>query len=439
MKTAPLVAVSLSPRDLNAALGEPQLSVMNFLNEVKIHYPQAISFSAGRPAEDFFHVREVTAKMDRFLEEECRRTGLDEAAILGSIGQYGRTNGIIGPHLARHLAIDEHIRVDPEDIVVTSGCQEAMALVLIGLLRRRDDVLLTADPTYIGMTGLARLLGIEVVPVACGAHGIDLHDLARQVAKVRAAGKNPRAVYAIPDFNNPLGCDMPHDRREALLALADKLDFLIVEDNPYGMFGYDDVARATLKSLDRHGRVIYLGTFSKTLFPSLRLGFLVTDIRVRDEHGASRRLTEMLSPIKSLTTVNTSALLQAMVGGVLIDADYSLRRHVAPVRDHYRTNRDAMLDALEGAFPAGDPLRASVTWNRPNGGFFLTMTLPFPFDDACLEACAAQAGVIVVPMSYFALTPGRANQIRLSFCANTPSEIDRGVARLAEFIRRRIA
>lgn len=411
---------------LNPALFEPSLSVMNFLNEVKINYPGAISFSAGRPAEAFFQVRDRIAQLDDYLDQWPGELGL--------FGQYGRTNGIIGDALAQHLAKDEDIHADPEHIVVTTGCQEAMALVLIALLRGEDDVLLTADPTYIGITGLARLLGIELAPVPCGEDGIDLDALGDQVGKLRSAGKQPRAVYTIPDFNNPLGSQMPLAERERLLAMANDLDLWIIEDNPYGMFTYDGARLPTLKALDRGERVIYLGTFSKTLFPSLRVGYLVSGAKIQDTGNNAEPLSMSFSKIKSLTTVNTCAISQGIVAGVLSQNDGSLKTLVRPAIAHYRHNRDTMLRALEGAFPGQGNSGNKVRWNRPRGGFFLTLSLPFAFDDNLLSACAEEAGVIVVPMSYFSLSPGREHQVRLSFCSNTEAEIEEGIKRLGIFI-----
>lgn len=422
---------------VNPALFDPQLAVMNFLNEVKLRYPDAISFSAGRPAEAFFDVPAALAAVTPFVAHEAQSRQVDAAQVWRELGQYGRTNGILGPYLARHLAVDENIHVKPEHIVVTNGCQEAMALALIALLRGPDDVLLCADPTYIGITGLAALLGIRVAPVRCGEQGLDLDDLVAVTLRLRREGKQPRAVYVIPDYNNPLGCDMPLEQRQALLDHAADLDLRVIEDNPYGMFCYDGTPLPTLKSCDRDGRVLYLGTFSKTLFPSLRIGYLVSDAVVIGDDGKRELFTGALSKIKSLTSVNTSALNQAMVGGLLLQHHFSLREQVGPARDFYRTNRDTMLRALSRALPTGDPLRRRVTWSQPKGGFFMTLTLPHACNESWLQGCAAEAGVIVVPMRYFSLAPGRENQIRLSFCSNTPDEIERGIAALVQYIRHR--
>jgi len=421
---------------LNQALQLPALSVMNFLNEVKINYPNAISFSAGRPAEDFFDVKGRIAAIDTFMDHVAKTKAMPKEALWGSFGQYGKTNGLICDLLADHLNLDEGMRIRSDDVVVTTGCQEAMLLILVGLFSDPGDVLLTADPTYIGITGMAKLLDIDVAPVPCGEDGLDLEALETTIRQCRENGHHPKAVYVIPDFNNPIGCDMPRSQREALLGLASQYDFWILEDNPYGMFVYDGEPQPTLKSLDREGRVIYLGTFSKTLFPSLRVGYLVTDAIIEDEQGVQTPLSESLSKIKSLTTVNTCAISQAIVGGVLLNQQGRLKAHSKALIDHYRLRRDAMLHALEQAFPEDDPLRSKLHWNRPRGGFFMTITLPFDFDEEALSSCARDFGVIVVPMAYFSLTPGRQHQIRLSFCSNTLQEIETGVDQLAQFIRR---
>jgi (S)-3,5-dihydroxyphenylglycine transaminase len=210
---------------------------------------------------------------------------------------------------------------------------------------------------------------------------------------------------------------------------------LLLEDNAYGMFAYDGERLPTLKSLDRAGRVIYLGTFSKVLFPGLRVGFVVADQR----EGDGALLADVLSKVKSLTTVNTSPLAQAMVGGALIEGDFSLRRASAAKVAHYKANRDHMLDALAQCFGASSAPVANVTWNTPAGGFFLTMTLPFEFNQECFETCARDYGVIVCPMSFFSKTNDHDRMIRLSFSYVTHSMIERGVARLRDFVCARVA
>jgi (S)-3,5-dihydroxyphenylglycine transaminase len=418
---------------LKSWLADPLLDVMNFLNEVVIRYPQAVSFAPGRPAERHFDVERSLGAAALWVQSRALASGVPPRAVWNDLGQYNKTNGIINELIARQLASDEGITALPESILVTTGCQEGMAILLLGLIDPAEDALLVSDPAYIGIPGLARIMGLTVIPVPTGESGLDPEAVRQAVGEARRMGRRPRALYDVPDFNNPLGTRMPVAARQALLALARDNGMLIWEDNPYGMFSYDGPSLPTLKALDAHGVVIYMGSFSKTLFPGLRLGYLVMDQQVALPGGDRVPLAAELSKIKSLTTVNTSPVVQAIAGGILLETGGSLRPLVERKLPFYRGNRDRMLAALEETL--GD--LGEVRWNRPEGGFFLTLTLPFAFTDECLTACARDYGVIVCPMRFFALTPGRERQVRLSFSYVTEAQIDEGISRFARFVRDR--
>jgi (S)-3,5-dihydroxyphenylglycine transaminase len=306
-----------------------------------------------------------------------------------------------------------------------------MAILLMALIDPAADALLVSDPTYIGIPGLARILGISMIPVPTGERGLDPAAVLSGIEEARRMGRRPRALYDIPDFNNPLGTRMPLEARRALLDLAREHEILVWEDNPYGMFSYDGPPLPTLKALDEQGVVIYMGSFSKTLFPGLRLGFLVADQQVLLPSGKRVPLAEELSKVKSLTTVNTSAVTQAIAGGLLIEAGGSLRPLMAEKIPFYRANRDRMLACLEEELGGV----AGVRWNRPEGGFFLTLDLPFEMTDERLLACVQDYGVVVCPMRFFALAPGRERQVRLAFSYVTGEQIAEGIARFARFVR----
>lgn len=413
--------------DLNPALGHPITSVMNFLNEVTARHPRAISFGPGRPGA-ILDVSRSAAWIERFIDHVCATRGGSRAEAWDLTGQYGATNGIINALVARHLERDHGVSVDPRAIAMTHGAQEAMVLVLCGMFRRDVDVLLVSDPSYIGISGLARVLGIDTVPVRCDSDGLDLESLARVIADVKRAGKRPKALYDIPDFHNPLGSTLPLARRRDLLAIAEREGMFVIEDNPYGLFAYDEEPTPPLKALDAGATVMYLGTFSKTMFPSVRVGYLVADQPF--ERGY---LAEELSKVKSLVTVNTSQISQALAGGILLETDCTLKALVQPRVARYRSNRDVLLAALLREFGADTH---AVSWSHPRGGFFLTMTLPFACTDSEVEACAAEHGVIFCPVRWFAAS-GCEDQIRLSFSDVTHAQIDEGVARLARYVRHR--
>jgi (S)-3,5-dihydroxyphenylglycine transaminase len=397
---------------MRAVLADPALKVMGFLNEVVLRYPQAISFAPGRPTESLFDARTSLDEIDRYVDHRAAQTGVSRRAILDSLGQYGPSRGIITDLIAAHLRTDEQIAAAEDTIVVTNGAQEAMTLVLLALFEPGRDVLLVSEPSYIGITGMAAILGIEVVPVS------DLDEIEQVVDRVRQDGKRPKAFYDIPDFHNPLGTRMPLDARKRLLELAERHSLVLLEDNAYGVFAYDGVRLPTLRALD--GRVIYLGTFSKTLYPGLRVGYAVLPDRTQ---------AEALSTVKSLTSVNTSPLLQAVVGGSLLRSGGSIVELCRAKVAFYRSNRDRMLGALQRE------LAGVATWNEPAGGFFLTVSLPFDFGDAELVRCAQDFRVVVSPMAYFCRTGGRRRQVRLSFSYVSEAQIDEGVARLASFVR----
>jgi (S)-3,5-dihydroxyphenylglycine transaminase len=419
---------------LRSSLADPLLDVMNFLNEVVLRYPDAVSFAPGRPSERFFDVEGSLGRAALWVESRAAASGASKRAVWNDLGQYNKTNGIINDLISRQLAADEGIAAPPESILVTTGCQEGMAILLLGLIDPAGDALLVSDPAYIGIPGLARIMGLTLIPIPTGERGLDPEAVAEGIAEARRMGRRPRALYDVPDFNNPLGTRMPVEARRELLALAREHGMLIWEDNPYGMFSYDGPPLPTLKALDEHGVVVYMGSLSKTLFPGLRLGYLVAGQQVVLPSGSRVPLAAELSKIKSLTTVNTSPVVQAIAGGILLEARGSLRPLVAEKLPFYRANRDRMLACLEAVLGGVDGVR----WNRPEGGFFLIVTLPFEFTDECLTACARDYGVIVCPLRFFALTPGRERQVRLSFSYVDEERIAEGIDRFARFVRERI-
>jgi hypothetical protein len=178
--------------ELNAALGDPVLDSMNFLNEVAARFPQAVSFASGRPCEDFFAFDDLERCLRRYREFLTADRGYSEAQVVNTLFQYGRTKGIIHREIARYLETDEGIAVDPESIVVTVGAQEGMYLVARALCRDERDAALVVSPAYVGFIGAAKLAGMPVLPVAGGPRGIDLEDLRRQVGEARRRGLRPR-------------------------------------------------------------------------------------------------------------------------------------------------------------------------------------------------------------------------------------------------------
>jgi (S)-3,5-dihydroxyphenylglycine transaminase len=431
----PPARTDLSTEDLHPSLEDPALNSMNFLNEVANHYPDAVSFAAGRPYEEFWEVDELPRYLARFSEHLRTERGYTEEQVRRTLFQYGRTKGIVHDLVARNLELDEGIVVDPESIVVTVGCQEAMVLTLRALRSGPRDVLLAVSPTYVGLTGAARLVDMPVLPVASGEAGVDLDDLLSTIQRARAAGLRPRACYVMPDFANPSGVSMSEKTRRVLLSLAREEDFLLLEDNPYGLFHGDADRVPTLKALDTQRRVVYLGSFAKTVLPGARVGYVVADQTVTGADGSVSLLADELSKIKSMLTVNTPALAQAVVGGKLLEHGCSLVRANRREREIYAANRARVVDGLAARFGGG----SSVRWNVPAGGFFVVVTVPFVVDDALLARSAREYGVLWTPMHHFYDSGDGVRALRLSCSVVTAEEIEVGLDRLARFISDEVA
>lgn len=425
------VPAALTAADLHHSLSDPLLDTMNFLNEVTARYPAAISFAPGRPHEEPFDAGTVADYLGAYTEHLARERGMSASDISRALFQYGRTNGQIQDLVARTVEHDEGIAAPPDALVITVGAQEGMLLALRALIRGPEDVILVSSPCYVGITGVARLLDAAVEPVPEGADGFDPEALRAVAARVRAAGRRPRAFYVVPDFANPSGASMPVAARRALLEVAAGEDLLILEDNPYGFFSRTGELRPTVKALDTDRRVIYLGSFAKTCLPGARVGYVIADQEVRAADGTTTLLADELSKIKSMTSVNTSSLSQAVIGGMLVRAGCRLREASADRIALYRAKLNAMLGALERHRPDG------VSWNAPDGGFFVTVTVPFVADNEALVRCANEYRVLWTPMSYFYLDGGGRHRLRLSSSYLSVAEIEEGIGRLCDFIAAR--
>ncbi|QCX74832.1 2-aminoadipate transaminase [Streptomyces sp. YIM 121038] len=430
-----IVRAELDAATLHASLGDTSMESMNLLNEVAGTYPDAISFAAGRPYEGFYDVALIHEYLRTFCAHLRGDLGMSEAAVARALFQYGDTKGIIAGLVARSLAVDEGIDADPESVVVTVGCQEAMFLVLRALRAGDRDALLAPSPTYVGLTGAALLADLPVLPVRTGERGIDLDDLADQLHRARAAGRRVRACYVTPDFANPVGVSMPVAERRRLLDLAAAEDLLLLEDNAYGLLNSAAERPPTLKALDTRQHVVYLGSFAKTGMPGARVGYAVAGQRVTGAGGAVTLLADELSKIKSMLTVNTPPIVQAVIGGKLLTHGCSMAAANRRETEVYRQNLQQVLDGLDRRL--GD--RAGVSWNAPTGGFFIVVTVPFTVDDALLAHAARRHGVLFTPMHHFYGSTAGHRQLRLSISTLTPERIEQGLDRIAALVDERLA
>lgn len=422
----------LRKEELHSSVSDPVMDTMNFLNEITVRYPNAISFSPGRPYDGFFDTEQIFTCIRRYLDQ-LAQDGNSPAQIRATLFQYGPTAGRIRELIANSLRLDENIDVEPESIVVTVGCQEAMVLALRAIISGPKDVLLVSSPCYVGITGAARLLDVQLATVEEREDGFCCADLEAAIGAELARGRRPRAFYVVPDHSNPSGITMPLATRHALLELAARHNILVLEDSPYRMVS-PGLQLPSLKSLDRRRSVLLLGSFAKTVFPGARVGFAVADQIVVDSAGGTGLLADELAKIKSMITVNTSPISQAVVAGLLLASGGRLSEVNTETAAYYGNAMRTTLQQLDLRFPPDRQEALRVRWNRPSGGFFLTVRVPFRADNAALARSAQDFRVIWTPMSYFYPQGGGDYSIRLSISYLSQADIEEGVARLARFI-----
>lgn len=410
----------------------PNLNVnlegMNILNQIVDEYPQAISFASGRPHEQFYNLLdwgELVKSFAEYYQQKTQQCSLK--ATLGLLGQYGKTTGIINELIAEMLHKDEAITAAPGSIVVTCGAQEAMVLCLLSLCREPGDAVLVCDPTYVGITGAAAITRTPIVAMTVKDFSFSVSQVEKQVIESRENGLCVKVLYLVPNFDNPTGNVIPYEERHALLSFCNEHKIVIIEDNPYGLFRYDGNTVKNLKSIDEFGCVAYAGSFSKTLSPSVRVGFLVLP--------NEPKLIQIFSQAKSFITLNTPQYNQAIVGGFLLNNECSLKEILKANINFYENNRNILLGSFRKYFL---DLPDQLSWNNPEGGFFIVLKLPFEFDVGEMELCARQYGVIVVPISCLSMGDEWKQFVRFSFSYIDPEEIDTGVQRFRSYIERKL-
>jgi 2-aminoadipate transaminase len=379
--------------------------------------PDVISFAGGLPAPELFPIEEFRAAADTVLRTMGRQ------AL-----QYSMTEGLpaLRQMIVRHMA-RYGIVVTIDNVLITTGSQEALDLIGKVLINPGDKVL-TEEPTYLGALQAFTTYGAEYVTVPIDDNGLQTGELEE------ALRAGPKFIYVLPNFQNPAGTTFSLARRLELIALADHYGVPIVEDDPYGQLRYEGDHIKPIVVLDaenRHcetnghysGNVIYLSTFSKTLAPGLRLGWVVAPEEVLGRLVQAKQGTDLHSGTFD------QMLTHEVARGGFVD------RHVRRLREVYRRRRDVMLGALDKAFP--DP-SLGVRWTRPRGGLFLWVTVPDAIDTRELLAEAIRERVAFVPGSAFYPHGGGRSSMRLNFSNASDERIQEGIARLSRAILRRL-
>jgi 2-aminoadipate transaminase len=327
--------------------------------------------------------------------------------------QYGSGQG--DPAL-RALICDvmalEGIQASPDDVVVTVGSQQALDLVT-RIFCDPGDVVLAEAPSYVGALGTFAAFQAEVVHVAMDDDGLVPEALREAIAACARAGKRVKFLYTIPNFHNPAGTSLSDARRDEVLAICQRAGLLVLEDNPYGLLGFDGPPTPALRARGADEHVIYLGSFSKTFAPGLRVGWVLAPHAVREKLVLASEASVLCPP----------GLNQMAVVEYLSTQDW--QGQVEVFKGIYRERRDALLDALTTLMPAG------ATWTKPAGGFYVWLTLPAGLDAKVMQPRALTARVAYVPgIGFYADGQGR-RELRLSYCFPEPERIREGVRRLA--------
>ncbi len=365
--------------------------------------PEVVSLAGGMPYVRAIPRELVAGAFDRMLLADA------PAAL-----QYGSGQGL--PRLREHILTvmaEEGITASVDDVVTTTGSQQAIDLVT-KLFIDPGDVILAEGPSYVGALGVFKSFQAVTVHLRMDADGLVPEVLEAAIRDQRSAGKRIKFLYTIPNFHNPAGVTLSAERRPRIVDICRREGVLIVEDNPYGLLWFDAPPPPPLHVLNPEG-VVYLGSFSKTFAPGFRVGWAVAPHAVREKLVLAAE-SAILSP---------SSFNHHLISEYLESVDW--RAQVAVFRDVYRERRDAMLRALEEHLPR-------LSWNVPNGGFYVWVRLPEELHSKQMLPRAVRELVAYTPGTGFYADGQGGRELRLSFCYPTPEFIEEGIRRLASVI-----
>lgn len=371
--------------------------------------PGVISFAGGLPYPASFPSEEIADVLNRLLKESG-----------STLLQYGPSRGTkegMGAVQARMNKLG--ITADEDEIIITSGAQQAIEMA-VKVLVNPGDVVLTENPTFLGALGIFRNAGASVTGIQMDENGIIPESLREITKNIIDDGGKIKLLYTIPTFHNPTGMTLIEDRRKEIVLIAKEHDFLIIEDNPYGELWFDENLKEipSLKSFDTDGRIIYTGSFSKVISPGIRLGWA----------SADKQFIERMDMVKQMLDVCSSPLIQA-AASVLTESGF-LDGHIEKLRTVYKTRCRAMLEALEEFMPEG------VSWTYPKGGFYIWVTLPENTDAFEMLNRALDNNVAYVIGSAFFPDRSGKNTLRISFSNEPEDVINDGIRRLGDTVKK---
>lgn len=371
--------------------------------------PEVISLAGGLPDTSTFPPRSFAAQMTRIAQSSTA-----EALQYGPTEGFEETKDCILEVMAA-----EGMLPDPEDVIVTTGGQQAIDLVCKTLVDPGDVVICEA-PTYPGAVPVFCSYQADVIQIECDEDGMKVEVLETLLDELRREGRRPKFIYSVPTFQNPAGVTMSLPRRRRLVELARMHELLLIEDNPYGLLRYGGETLPPLYQLDGGDFVIYIGTFSKILSPGIRIGWAVAPPPVMDKIVLGKQAADLC----------TSTLTQYFVREYFAEGRW--RQYIEELVEIYRGRRDTMLTALREHFPV------EATWTEPQGGLFIWATLPEYIDTGDLLAKALRANVAFVPGQGAYVDERGRNSMRLNFSGVGEVEIREGIRRIGKVIAEQV-
>jgi DNA-binding transcriptional MocR family regulator len=366
--------------------------------------PEIVSLAGGMP-----NLSAIPMDMMAGIVEKLIREDGQEAL------QYGSGQG--HPHLREQICdvmALEGIKANPDDVLVTTGSQQALDLIS-RIFIDPGDVVLVEAPSYVGALGTFAQYEASVVHVEMDQNGLIPEALRQAIKTLRYQGRRIKFLYLIPNYQNPAGVLLPADRRSEILDICRSEKIFIVEDNPYGLLGFDRPSPNAMRAEDSEN-VIYLGSFSKTIVPGFRIGWALVP----------QSLKEKLVIASESSILCPSNFSQMAIASYL--ANQPWREQIASFCALYKVRRDAMLSALDAYFPK------AATWTKPAGGFYVWVTLPPEIDTKAMVPRAIAAKVAYVPGTAFFADGFGSWSLRLSYCYPSPERITQGVMALSKVV-----
>ncbi|MFM7874820.1 MAG: PLP-dependent aminotransferase family protein [Actinomycetota bacterium] len=370
--------------------------------------PEIVSLAGGMPNLSAIDMNVFANIVEKLVREHGK-----EALQYGS----GQGHPKLREQICDVMAL-EGIRANPDDVLVTTGSQQALDLIS-RIFIDPGDVVLVEAPSYVGALGTFAQYEASVVHVEMDKDGLVPEALRQAIKTLRYQGRRIKFLYLIPNYQNPAGVLLPADRRTEILDICRSEKIFIVEDNPYGLLGFDRPSPNAMRAEDSEN-VIYLGSFSKTIAPGFRMGWALVPQALREKLVIASE-SSILCP---------SNFAQMSISSYL--ADQPWRDQISSFVELYRVRRDAMLESLDAHFPQ------SATWTRPQGGFYVWVTLPPEIDTKALMPKAIVAKVAYVPGTAFYADGLGSWSMRLSYCYPTPERIREGVKALAGVVEQEI-